>query len=535
MEPLENEILEVIQEVSHNCTWSGNHCGLHVAAQGKMHLQTVAELLEAASPSQSNGMHQGPAVDDARKVPLNLESLLPPPVIDCDMQCVQLMTSRVAKWWGLLAVPWPDFSLAFDAANIRFHESTVAALTLARPSEDMPLPRHLHLYTDGSEKAEDTGWAAAIVQWDSAASAVAFLGAFGGKVELGETSRCYVGATARDSRNAELTALLWSMMWLIGQWASFSVCSASLHFDSTTAGFAANGHWSTGQDGLAQKARHLAQACETCCSMGPWEHVKAHAGHPWNECADTIAEAMCCNAAPTVCQPRLPDGVELGAEDISRLHMTVPSWDAHAFPRTLDGVANWREGVQRLTEMRPEQVVPFACRELSQAWDLNVRCVTVNVQSAVGKHAYLEQQFEDACIAIAFLQEMKEKAGLVKSARYLRFGTDSETHWGVAIWISRVTPLGWVDSTPVFADETSINVISAGPRHLVLNVAVRGERFCLTCAHFPHQGGPEAERTQLQDILDAAWRQAKCSVMLMGCDANARSLLGTVMCLETGS
>ena len=83
-------------------------------------------------------------------------------------------------------------------------------------------------------------------------------------------------------------------------------------------------------------------------------------------------------------------------------------------------------------------------------------------------------------------------------------------------------PLGWIAHTPVFADESSISVISRGPRRLVLNVTAMGERMCLTSAHFPHQGRPEDERTRLAEALEAAWKQAQCGLLLMGCDANGR-------------
>ena len=278
-------------------------------------------------------------------VPIKLAELIAPPAIDCDMQCVRLMPVRVAQWWSLLAAPWHEFSLAFDGSPIRFHDSTLAALALTSAPEVMPMERHVHVYTDGSEKDGETGWAAVVVQWDEASCAVAFLGAFGGRVELDVTSRGYIGATKPDSRNAELSALTWSLLWTIANCESLGLLSVTLHFDSTTAGFAANGLWGTGGDQLAQKARHLAQACEACTTTAPvyWRHVKAHAGQPWNECADSIADAMRCCIAPTVSQPCLPTGVDLGVADISWLHLTVPCRDAHAFPRTCDGVANWSE------------------------------------------------------------------------------------------------------------------------------------------------------------------------------------------------
>ena len=154
--------------------------------------------------------------------------------------------------------------------------------------------------------------------------------------------------------------------------------------------------------------------------------------------------------------------------------------------------------------MRPDQIVPFVSSVHARPWHLHLRSVSVNVQAAVGKHPLLEQQFELQHIAVAFLQKTKEKGGLVESARFLRYGSHPEIHWGVAIWISRTVPVGWDGSRPIFVDAASVNVISSGPRHLVMSATVNSERFCLTSAHFPHQGRPESERKTLHEEIAAA-------------------------------
>ena len=499
-------------------------CALQITQHGGQVIAEAIRILESGAELSPSLPSAEPAPDGDQPRILCLAERLPMPSVDCDVQCVRLASADVAGLWPKLARPWPEFSLSFDCFQLRLHANTLSALRLAAPLSVMPSDRQLHIYTDGSEKEGQTGWAVVIMQWEAQRSNVAVLGAFGGRVVLDAGSCNFVGTSNQDARSAELTALIWGMLWLIAHWPAVCVVSATFHFDSVTAGFAACGRWDPGQDQLAHKARQLSQACEVCDAMCPvyWEHVKAHAGHPWNELADSAAEAMRLGTAPSVSQPCLSADANIGVMDISRLYLFVPTRDALAFPRISEGVANWSQDVTPLTTMRPEQIVPFACRANTQPWHLHFRCLTVNVQSVVGKHAYLEQQFEDKHIAIAFLQEMKEKGGLVRSQGYLRFATDADTHWGVAIWVSRTLPLGWASAMPVFADEASFNVISDGPRHLVLTVTVRGECFCLTSAHFPHQGRPEEERTSLQDEVDAAWGRASCSLVLMGCDANAR-------------
>ena len=62
--------------------------------------------------------------------------------------------------------------IAFDMPPARVHPNTTAALQLCLPVSTMPVPRHLHLYTDGSAKHLDTGWAVVIMQWEALSEAV---------------------------------------------------------------------------------------------------------------------------------------------------------------------------------------------------------------------------------------------------------------------------------------------------------------------------------------------------------------------------
>ena len=142
---------------------SSNPGGLFVTQKGEKHLRDVAALVETAR-LRAAGAETATISDDGKLgILLHLSDLVVPPLIDCDMQCVHLTSGRVAKWWSLLTEPWRDFSLAFNGADVCFHESTCAALALARPPDATPGMKHLHVYTDGSEKSGEAGWAAVVV------------------------------------------------------------------------------------------------------------------------------------------------------------------------------------------------------------------------------------------------------------------------------------------------------------------------------------------------------------------------------------
>ena len=313
---------------------------------------------------------------------------------------------------SFLRSPWQDMPVAFDMPPARVHSNTLAALALCVPLTTMPLPRCLHIYTDGSAKGSDTGWAVAITQWDPCLEAIAIVGALGGVVITDPARADFVGACEKTSRAAELSAIVWALLWIIAHWEVVPCDKVTIHFDSTTAGFAASGDWNADTDAIALKARHLAQAAEACFGQQRllWAHVPAHCGQPWNELADTIADCIRMQLPFKILQPCLPGPVALGAFDTSRLHLLPTGPDSLAFPSIRNGVANWHELSSPLTVMRPEQIVPFQVHSHVQVWTFHCTCLSANLQSAAGKFAYLEQQLEAEAVSLAFFQETKTVA-----------------------------------------------------------------------------------------------------------------------------
>ena len=454
---------------------------------------------------------------------IRLSELVPPPCFDCDVHCLRLLPIEVDSDWQELRKPWHNFRLGVTVCPQLLHDNTVADLSLCCCLDELPYYRDLHAYTDGSAKNGVAGWAVVILQWDFLSGRAALVGGFGGNVVTDTEDDRFVGPATPDARAAELSAIVWILLWLIGNKDLMNVWRMTIHFDSTSAGFAASGDWNLGDGTLASKARHLSQACEALWGRGTlnWRHVKGHSGQPWNEFADSLADLFRRQIAAGISAPSLPSGVRIGVLDISRLHLLAQGCDSLAYPKVSNGVANWPETDGRLTEMRPEQIVDFCDDSTVRPWRLQLRCLTANLQSAVGKAPFLEQQLEAAGIQIAFFQEMKAPGGLLRSKRFLRFASDPDQHWGVAVWISRTLPLGWCGRNPVFIEESGLNVVSQGPRHLVITGVFRG-RICLSSVHYPQQGRSPEERRALQDLLDPVWDRYGHDVAITGCDANAR-------------
>ena len=176
--------------------------------------------------------------------PISLLDALPAATFNCDVQCLRLVDTETAQGWRGILQPWKGFRLSrcFDFGPL--HDNTWAALALCDDDILGDSPRHLHFYTDGSEKEARTGWAVAITQMRTETGGVALLGYFGGAVIVDDTAGDFLGACQNGSREAEITAIGWTVLWLLGHWDLFRISGATIHFDCTSAGFAASGDWS---------------------------------------------------------------------------------------------------------------------------------------------------------------------------------------------------------------------------------------------------------------------------------------------------
>ena len=175
-----------------------------------------------------------------------------------------------------------------------------------------------------------------------------------------------------------------------------------------------------------------------------------------------------------------------------------------------------------LTPIPPEKLIGFVGQAKATTWRIHCDCVSGNLQSLVGKAPFLEQQLEECGACIAMFQETKSKGGVIRSQRFIRIGSDPQQHWGTAVWISRKTPIGWAGDKPVYIDESSINVLAQGPRHLVVTCRAKGERFCFISVHYPQQARPKAERSQLQQSLDEIWGRVEGCRVIIGADVNGK-------------
>ena len=461
-------------------------------------------------------------LDGGPKTHIQLAPCIGPQCFDLDLQHVQVQTSF--QQLCQLSQPWEDFAAQANFDTLQLHESTIAALTLVSPSDDLrhAAVRQFQLYTDGSEKAGKAAWAVAILaQTDSET----FLGGVFGAHMAHETADIFPDLEC-DALRAEQMGVLWAHLWIL-QWASTIGCSSdfTIAFDCMAAGMGASGEMQPpGQHPFSRTIRGVAQ---TLYAVLPdrihYQHVPGHSGQPWNELVD-VAAKLIAKEAPKICLPTPPGYV-------AKIARTV-DWEwawteaAAAVSRQFPGRSSTGMEWKRLTttcSLTPEQLIPTSHGEVSggnKILELQLKVATVNVQGLGRKKELIEKQMVQFGYDVIFMQETKMSGGSFATGKILKLATDHQKHWGVAVWISK-TMLKHLHADELNLDD--VHVAKATSRLIAVIVAKGKVRLVLIAAHFPQQGTLPAERTKvLNAFREICEKHGGCDVLLAGVDANAR-------------
>ena len=382
------------------------------------------------------------------------------------------------------------------------------------------------IYADGSAKKGTSGWGAAIILQQPDSQQDVFVGVFGSAIEAPGCG-LNLGEMPGDSLQAEQVGLIWSLAWALQETRGLGLqLPIDIFFDNMSAGSGMNGESNLpGESALSHMMRGLKLLTEQIAEMDvQMYHVKSHAGHPWNELADVVAKAAAgiVNSAGC-CIPAPPPVV---AQYLRSINWQW-AWLSRS-PSDAEGLCferNWLTWgpITGTSALHPEDLIPFepdACGNLTIVSDASIRVFSCNVQSLHGKHKYLEEQFSYHAADVCMLQETKQKGGFCETARYLRFESESEGHWGVAIWVSKTIT---TQEGTVHVTRTDVTLVVSEPRIITVKVNKAHFRVLLLSVHVPQQGRPQAERDavfhQLRRVVDA---HGKAAAVIAGIDSNSR-------------
>ena len=190
-----------------------------------------------------------------------------------------VVASLIAHWFP---------PLMCDLRALDLHVATEYALSLCHGSSG-PVSQVVVAVdgTGGHRKGEDAAWSFnALAQ--HADGATTFLGVAGARVQVDGAAKDYLGAQRGTNGTAELSALIWALLWAIQQsyarvvevqfdaFYSAKVSQAFFHAKTNTV--------------LVDFARFVCDLAAECLDLR-WVHTPSHDGHPWNELADSGANA----------------------------------------------------------------------------------------------------------------------------------------------------------------------------------------------------------------------------------------------------
>ena len=209
--------------------------------------------------------------------------------------------------FGLLCQCWPDTAMLWGHSfvdELPDLDPSIRALVKSSPCWNHEHVVAVHLYIDGSSYQNRQ-------HPDHIQAAWAFIVVLTCQVQGNECCRMYgatshqlsssdmdcnqfhgVGELTSDPLSAEAVGMIVCLAWVA---QSPFECQHFVHYDNATVGQFASGRASWNADWEHSYLRTNLAAIRHCFQMRPrpplYEHVKAHEGHPMNECADALAKA----------------------------------------------------------------------------------------------------------------------------------------------------------------------------------------------------------------------------------------------------
>ena len=464
----------------------------------------VQEILHPTEESDEPKVHGG---GERPRIHLSLDKLIPQKMTEIR---VPFVSSTIPDW---LITPWRHYNDMQTSKQIpeemELHPATDHWLQLEQGG--VP-PGAWFIYTDGSflEYRERASWAIALCHAPDRFAPVdkhTFVAWYGGLLN-DEADPMGLPIDKIDATNAEGAALLWAALFALAHHED--QLDLVFCFDSKGLGQAAAGRYNyTSAYPLASAVRKIHQAVESL--WGPTrvfhQHVKGHSGNPANELVNSLAQEVAKRwIVPN--HPHLPLKVLFEQETLMNTLWLLldPQLSTQVWPsrtdselccpdgRSLQGLPlnydwNFNYG-QRAVAMREKDI------------QIDLKLLTFNVQSLLGKVHYLRAQLHHSGYALIGLQETATREDRVSSADgFLRVTSQAqEGIGGLEVWFSIWTPVAWIGPRPLYWDLTSLVVLHHDNQLMMMKCSIPGLGcYLIINAHAPHSG--------IEDSQKAHWWQ----------------------------
>ena len=418
--------------------------------------------------------------------------------------------------------------------GIELHAATEAAIRNLLPV-DWGRVESLAVYTDGSAGLNHSGhrssaWAYAIIAQMNGGEALVHWD--NGEVIVSDADTRWLGATQHNAAGAEVAALQQATIWAIQQH-----CTGPLYFcfDNQAAGFGALGWWKHDMDKVDQRTlRAMQQLLERqTCGNTHATHIKAHAGHRWNELVDGLAQmAMRQGIQSSYPQPDLrqdirhPRGnaawwwlfhqIMMGDSTLPQMSGAELKW---SIPTKVPDVEQvWVHEPVRSTKMRHGTLRLLQYNVLSMS-----RLGSVYDQKdGINTHAtYIKSQLESADIHIAGFQECRTRtSATINSLAWSRITSAAKNgHGGCELWLRRSYTLDGHGNNDL--DTAHCLTVFASPELSVVRTAICGSPILCVVGHAPHTGASQEKIETWWRVLQEQMQPFKDIPTISFLDANA--------------
>ena len=302
----------------------------------------------------------------------------------------------------------------------------------------------------------------------------------------------HLGSYRLGSEIAEREAMCWAMFWRLGLDSRIPTCFRP---DNMTTAGQAQGQFGAHEIDTSFKClRGLYQALECILPDNNLrvDHVRSHAGEPWNEMVDGIAKQ---EARKGFYLNRQPIDLRLWLPDIPFIWTLLSSTDglpdlahdghapiAPALPtivtQTVDGPTRWRQ-----------TTVHFSIGSG------NVGSLFIGPDGHGGKLGYLRAQMKSFSFNFIGIQEARSPPGLSVADNILRIAGGAQGHlYGNELWVNLDQPFGYAGVKPLYFQKQNFVLVHTDPRLLLVHAVHSEFQGWLLVAHAPHSGRPPDER-----------------------------------------
>lgn len=440
---------------------------------------------------------QPPEVEDDETAHLQLHTkrkLVLDDLIPDDSRVLVDFTAAAQAFYSLMSLPF-DFLLDWPD-DLELPDETTAALGTLRSYDDGSPVSAFHFYVDGS-KVAGYGVGAATVCLVECEGDLALAGVL--PVHVASAEHAYIGEHA-----AMVNALIWAVQLSTWHLQKFPMMTVAFHFcfDATNTGYQAAGWWRAHEykewQTLFRSLAHILEHRHDAKQL-TWNHVRAHAQHPWNELVDRVAKFASKNPQLVgTCDHWIP-----WLSDSSMMNALQWIWYLEVMRSGAPEVAPLH-GLLLAHPLR----VPAASPDVSLApststceaykFQIDMKIATANVltlsidptasTTSITRQATLMRQFHEAGCHVVGLQETRHRH-LQDTANpyYHMVGAPATSQGcdGVQLWISKTLPI--YEDGPVILSK-DIRIVAAHATYLIVKVSTTIWRCIFITARAPHSG-----------------------------------------------